>query len=407
LCCGGALVLPGDDEVLDPDALCKLLAHHRVTIVSTVPALLAGLGGRDDWPPSLRLILSGGEALPAHVAGRMRGTARLVNGYGLTETTVCSTYHAADPASSGASAVPIGRPIINTCVRVLDGELQLLPVGCTGELCVAGAGLARGYWRRPDLTADRFVPDPFGPPGSRMVRTGDQTRWLADATLEYRRRADAQVKIRGFRIELGEVEAQLARHPGVREAFVTSLEQAPDDRRLVAYLVPDAAGAPSRAELHGWLSERLPTFMVPSAFVPLDALPLTPNGKVDTAALPLPDGQALAAAYSPPQSALERRIAAIWQETLKVPQVGLDDNFFELGGNSLLIAQVHRRLRDELGADLTLVDMFKHTTVSALGRRLGKPAGPASSAPALQKEGERRRAALRDRAARARRRSRP
>jgi Phosphopantetheine attachment site/AMP-binding enzyme C-terminal domain len=162
---------------------------------------------------------------------------------------------------------------------------------------------------------------------------------------------------------------------------------------------------PSRAELHAWLSERLPTFMVPSAFVPLDALPLTPNGKVDASALPPPDGQAtLAAVYTPPQSALERRIAAIWQETLKVAQVGLDDNFFELGGNSLLIAQVHRRLRDELEADLSLVDMFKHTTVSALGRRLSARPAP-SSAPALHKEAERRRAALRDRAARARRRS--
>jgi amino acid adenylation domain-containing protein len=408
LCGGGALVMPTEAEVLDAEALHGLLVRHDVSIVSTVPAMLARLGG-EGWPPSLRLILSGGEALAAGEAERLRGAVRVANGYGLTETTVCSTYQFVDgPGAAARSFVPVGRPVVNTGVYVLDAEHNLLPAGCAGELYVSGAGLARGYWGRPALTAERFVPDPFGPPGARMYRTGDLGRFLPDGSLEYVRRADAQVKIRGHRVELGEIEAALGRHPGVREAAVIVHERAPGDRRLVAYLECEGE-PPSRGALHAWLSERLPAFMVPSAFVPLEALPLTPNGKVDRKALPSPDGgAALEGAYAPPQSALERRIAAVWQEALKVERVGVHDNFFELGGNSLLIAQVHRRLRDELRAELTLVDMFKHSTVSALARHLGGGADsrPPSPSPAIGEEAERRRAAMgrRQKAAQGRRR---
>jgi hypothetical protein len=360
-----------------------------------VPAVLAGLNAREGQLPPLRLLLSGGEALQAGDVSRLLGTAEVVNGYGLTETTVCSTFHRLRPEDLETKAwVPIGRPVINTTVHVLDGGLQCVPLGCRGELYVGGAGLARGYWRRPELTAERFVPNPFQP-GERLYRTGDVARWLPGGVLEYLSRAGDQVKIRGHRIELGEIEAALRRHPGVRDAFATAREDAPGDRRLVAYFTP-ADAAPTTSDLHAWLSERLPPHMVPAAFVSLPALPLTPHGKVDVKGLPAPDGArpSLAAAYAPPRSAVERRIATVWQEILKVDQVGLHDNFFELGGNSLLAARVHARLREALGADLALVEMFKYPTVSALAQRLGGAPDEPAAARGLQDEAQQRRAAL-------------
>ncbi|NPC80484.1 amino acid adenylation domain-containing protein, partial [Pyxidicoccus fallax] len=402
LCTGAALVLPTEGEVLDAELLLGLIARHDVSIVSTVPAVIAGLNARKDTLPSVRLVLSGGEALVAGDVEALLGTTTIVNGYGLTETTVCTTYHHLRPEDlKGRAWMPIGKPIINTDVYVLDARRQPLPVGCAGELYVGGLGVARGYWQRPELTAERFVANPFRP-GERMYRTGDVARWLPDGVLEYLHRADNQVKIRGFRIELGEVEAAVRRHPAVRDAFVMAREDAPGDRRLVAYVVLSEP-APTSSDLHGFLAETLPPYMVPSAFMVLPALPLTPNGKVDTRALPVPEGErpALAAAYAPPQSELERRIATIWQQVLKVSEVGLHDNFFELGGNSMLIAQAHRRLREELGANLALVDLFKLTTVSALARHLGN-AGDGEvdakeQARSIQDEAERRRAAMKNR----------
>ncbi|HSP79769.1 MAG TPA: non-ribosomal peptide synthetase, partial [Myxococcaceae bacterium] len=407
LCAGGTLVLPTEEEILDTEKLFELIARHGVTILSTVPAVLAGLNARQDTLPPIRLVLSGGEALVAGDVERLLERTTVVNGYGLTETTVCSTYHTVRPEDLKAHAwVPIGRPVINTEVYVLDGQQRLLPVGCPGELYVGGAGLARGYWGRPELTSERFVPHPFRP-DARLYRTGDRARWLPGGVLEYLHRADDQVKIRGFRIELGEVEAALRRHAEVRDAFVMAREDTPGERRLVAYVVLAGEGTTS-SELHTWLARSLPPYMVPAAFMPLPALPLTPNGKVDTRALPVPEGErpALAAAYAPPQSALERQIATLWQDVLQVAQVGLHDNFFELGGNSLLIARLHRRLRDELKADLALVDMFKYSTVSALAQHLSHEQDEAPAAQRIKDEAEKRRAALgrRQQAAQARRR---
>ncbi len=407
LCAGGTLVLPTEEEILDTEKLFELIARHGVTILSTVPAVLAGLNARRDTLPPIRLVLSGGEALVAGDVERLLERTTVVNGYGLTETTVCSTYHIVRSEDLKAHAwVPIGRPVINTEVYVLDGQQRLLPVGCPGELYVGGDGLARGYWGRPELTSERFVPHPFRP-DARLYRTGDRARWLPGGVLEYLHRADDQVKIRGFRIELGEVEAVLRRHAEVRDAFVMAREDTPGERRLVAYVVLAGEGTTS-SELHAWLSQSLPPYMVPAAFMPLSALPLTPNGKVDTRALPVPEGErpALAAAYAPPQSALERQIATLWQDVLQVAQVGLHDNFFELGGNSLLIARLHRRLRDELKADLALVDMFKYSTVSALAQHLSHKQDEAPTAQRIKDEAEKRRAALgrRQQAAQARRR---
>jgi amino acid adenylation domain-containing protein len=420
LCVGGTLVLPTEDQILDLEALVGLITRHGVTIASTVPAVIKALNARaaqaqgGDLGP-LRFLLSGGEALGASDVEHLLGKVTVVNGYGLTETTVCATYYPLAPQDLAAQGwVPIGRPIPNTTVYVLDAEQRVLPEGCPGELCVGGLGLARGYWNRPELTAERFVPDPFRP-GERMYRTGDLARRLEGGVLEYLHRVDDQIKIRGFRIELGEIEAALRRHPDIRDVFVTAREDTPGERRLVAYVV--AAGTLTTGALHPWLSEHLPPYMVPSAFVLLPALPLTAHGKVDTRALPAPDGHrtslglGLGAAYTPPQSELERRVAAVWQEVLKLDQVGIHDNFFELGGNSLLLAQAHRRLREALQADLALVDLFKYTTVSALAKHLGAKQGAAEKAPAthqrIQDEAHKRKEALARRQQAAKTRGRP
>jgi amino acid adenylation domain-containing protein len=409
LCVGGTLVLPTDEEVLDLERLIDLIARRGVTIASTVPAVIAGLNARGGSLAPLRLLLSGGEALSSRDVDRLLGGGlRIVNGYGLTETSVCATYHELRAEDLGASAwLPIGRPIVNTSVYVLDDHQHLVPAGCPGELYVGGAALARGYWRRHELTADRFLPDPFRP-GERIYRTGDLARRLPDGALEYLHRVDHQVKIRGFRIELGEVEAALRKHPGLHEVFVCAREDAPGDRRLCAYVVPEAAPAPSTSELHAFLADTLPPYMVPSAFVEIAALPLSLGGKVDVRALPAPDAlrPSLAVRYAPPASELERRIAGVWQEVLGVDRVGTHDNFFELGGNSLLLARVHRRLQEALRSDLALVELFKHSTVSALARHLSAADdGAAVERVRIRGEAVRRREALarRQHAARGRR----
>jgi amino acid adenylation domain-containing protein len=390
ICAGGTLVLPNENEMLDFEALFSLIARHHVTMLSTVPSTMARLNARKDALPRLRLILSGGEALALSDIDALLETVLIVNGYGLTETTVCSTYyHLAAQNFQPNANIPIGRPIINNQTYILSRQLQAMPIGVPGELYVAGVGLARGYLANPALTAERFVPNPFVTtederrttndelaarpvvhrPASfaRMYRTGDLARWLPEGVIEYLGRIDQQVKIRGFRIELGEIEACLSRHPAVQEAAVLAREDAPGNKRLVAYVVPLPEQKPTISALRSFLQERLPDYMVPAAFVVLDALPLTSNGKVHVAALPVPDSLRpdLEVTYTAPRSELEHTIAVVWQEALKVDKVGIHDNFFELGGHSLLLVQVHSRLR-ETYSQLSLVDMFKYPTISLL-----------------------------------------
>ncbi|MEA2601552.1 MAG: hypothetical protein QOF89_2544 [Acidobacteriota bacterium] len=390
LCADGALVLPDREEILDTAKLIELIVRAEVSILSTVPSLIATLNAMKDELPRLRLILCGGEALTAGDVDHILESATIVNGYGLTETTVCSTIHTvslADVQSGGT--LPIGRPLMNHQLYILDPELNLMPIGCVGHLYIAGDGLARGYFGNPALTADRFVPDPFGR-GERMYRTGDLAFWLPDGNIAYRGRHDHQVKIRGFRIELGEIETVLGTHPGVAQTAVVPRQEKPGEKRLVAYVVaaPGAAPAPTAGELLGWLRERLPEYMVPSAFVFLAALPVSPNGKVDVRSLPAPERlrPELEAAYAAPKSELERIIAAVWLEELGVEKVGIHDNFFDLGGHSLLLAKVHARLREVLERDLSLVDLFKNPTVAslaaALSRPLARPEEPRRSRPA-------------------------
>jgi len=377
LCAGGALVLAPETEFLDMEAFFDLLARQQVTIVSTVPSFITGLNARKANLSQLRLLLSGGEALTANDINYLLQSVAVINSYGVTETTVCSTYHSLSPESTnGGSGVPIGHPIINTDAYVLDENLNHLPVNCPGELYIAGPGLARGYLDNPALTAQRFVPNPYSP-GARMYRTGDLARRLPDGALEYLQRVDNQVKIRGFRIELGEIEAALKSYPDVLDAVVLAHRNGGDARRLIAY-VSHGATEVSQEVLYSWLVDRLPPYMAPSHIIVLETLPLTPNGKIDVHALPDPGAMrpALGAEYVAPQSDLERAIAAIWQAVLHIETVGIHDNFFELGGNSLLIAQVHQRLRDELKLELSLVDMFKYPTIHTLAfNRRGKDSG--------------------------------
>ncbi|HEY0512849.1 MAG TPA: amino acid adenylation domain-containing protein [Thermoanaerobaculia bacterium] len=386
LCADGALVLPDREEILDTARLIELIARSQVSILSTVPSLIATLNAMKEELPKLRLILAGGEALSAGDVDRILESATIVNGYGLTETSICSTSYPVGMADLQAGgALPIGRPLMNHQLYILDPELNLMPIGCTGSLYIAGDGVSRGYRNNPRLTADRFVPDPFEP-GGRMYRTGDLASWLPDGNVLFRGRADQQVKVRGFRIELGEIETVLGAHRCVAEAAVVPRQEA-GEKRLVAYVVtgPEEAdaGEPLTAGiLLAHLRERLPEYMVPSAFVFLPALPLSPNGKVDARALPAPERvrPELEAAYAAPKSELERIIAAVWQEALAVDTVGIHDNFFDLGGHSLLLARVHSRLREVLGRDLSLVELFKNPTVSSLAAALSAPAAALETA---------------------------
>jgi acyl carrier protein len=263
--------------------------------------------------------------------------------------------------------VPIGGPIANTQVYVLDGELAPVPIGVPGELYLGGIGLARGYRHRPGLTADRFCPNPYGPPGSRLYRTGDRARWRPDGSIEYLGRTDTQIKLRGYRIELGEIERVLGQQPGVREAVVLLRADDPGDPRLVGYVVPTGE-PPSPATLRTVLQAQLPAYMVPQTWVVLETVPLTPNGKLDRGALPAPGGDrpTLEVGYVPPRTAIETTLVGIWQQVLGLDRVGIYDNFFELGGHSLLGFQLLNRLREDFSVQIPLQILFDRPTVAGL-----------------------------------------
>jgi acyl carrier protein len=296
----------------------------------------------------------------------------LINLYGPTETTVWSTTH---PVMELGSTVPIGRPIANTEIYILDNALQPMPAGVPGEMFIGGEGVAGGYLNRPELTAEKFVRHPFSAdPKARLYRTGDRARYREEGTIEYLGRLDHQVKIRGHRVELGEIESALRLHSGVRECVVYVWECEPGDQRLTAYIVPARLPRVSADALRHFLGARLPEHMIPSAFVPLDSLPLTPNGKVDRKSLPQPGElrPELTAAYVAPRTELETIIASVWRELLRIERVGLHDNFFDLGGHSLLVVRAQAKLRETLGLDLPIVRLFQYPTISALTKFLSE-----------------------------------
>ncbi|WP_244237808.1 non-ribosomal peptide synthetase, partial [Corallococcus llansteffanensis] len=343
---------------------------------------------------SVRHLLTGGDVVSAPHARRVVETLRVpvINGYGPTESTVfATTFHLTDAAHTGAS-LPIGRPLGNTRVYVLDAHGQPVPVGVPGELFIGGEGLARGYVEQPALTAERFVPDAFcGQPGARLYRTGDQARWSAQGTLEFLGRLDAQVKLRGYRIELPEVEAALLRHPEVREAVVLVREDAPGDKRLVGYVT--TPHALDTALLRAFLQQRLPEYMVPSALVRLDVLPLTAQAKVDRKALPPPEAGASPSAdrYVAPRTPTEALLATLWAEVLRRDRVGVTEDFFALGGHSLLAVRLAAGIRARTGQSLPLAALFQAPTIEQLARFLGREPAPTSSLVAIQRGGPSRR----------------
>jgi amino acid adenylation domain-containing protein len=369
---GGSIVVYADAAGADVP-IRRVFAEGRVDVVKLTPAHLALLGESELRAGRVQRLIVGGEELKAPLARAVveasGGRLELYNEYGPTETVVGCMVHRFDADHDRDAAVPIGRPISNTRIYLLDTAVEPVPVGVVGELHVGGVGVARGYLERPELTAERFVADPFGEPGARMYRTGDLGRWRSDGTLEFLGRNDFQVKVRGFRIELGEIEARLAEQPGVRGAVVLAREDVPGDRRLVAYYA--AAETVEVDALRAQLSASLPEYMVPSAYVRLEALPLTPNGKVDRGALPAPEGEAYGArAYEAPAGGVEAALAEIWAELLGIERVGRWDHFFGLGGHSLLAVQVISRVREVLGVEATLGEIFLRPVLAELARAL-------------------------------------
>ncbi len=372
-----AVAAPGDHR--DPQRLLELIQTHQVTTLHFVPSMLQAFVGHPQIEAcsSLRQIVCSGEALPAELQARVfqrLPQAHLYNLYGPTEAAIDVSHWTC--VDEDRHAVPIGRPIANLRLHVLDPQLNRVPVGVPGELYLAGIGLARGYHGRPELTAERFVPDPFGPPGARMYRSGDLVRWREDGAIDYLGRIDHQVKIRGFRVELGEIEALLLAQPGVAEAVVVARDTQ-IGKQLVAYLVTDEAqlGVDEAAWSNGLktaLKTQLPEHMLPAALVRLAQMPLSPNGKLERRALPEPQWQVRQ--YRAPVGELQMALAAIWQTLLEVPQVGLDDNFFELGGHSLLATQAVAQIRQQLGLEVPLRAFFELDNLAALADSLQQQA---------------------------------
>jgi natural product biosynthesis luciferase-like monooxygenase protein len=354
-------------------AIPALIARHKVTHLQCTPSM-AGLltADRDSRLAlrGLRAMMVGGEALSAAQAQDLGELVlgKLINMYGPTETTVWSSTYT---VTGSETTIPIGRPIANTALYILDHRMQLVPVGSPGDVYIGGMGAARGYWKRPDLTADRFVSDPFGGPDGRLYRTGDVASYRPDGNVEFLGRSDGQVKLRGYRIELGEIEALLDGHPAVGRSVVLAREDTPGDRRLVAYVTPaGAAGVPVK-ELRDHLRAKLPEFMVPSHFVEIREFPLTPNLKIDRKALPPPGATPVPevrVGHVPSErlGGLERQLVSIWQEVLGVPRVDVHDDFFDLGGHSLLTIQLHRRISPLVDRPVAIADLFRYSTVRKL-----------------------------------------
>ncbi|WP_369981521.1 amino acid adenylation domain-containing protein [Xanthomonas bundabergensis] len=384
---GARLLVIPQPVLMDPQALGEALREGQATL------LLLTVGLFNEYVNAfglsfagLKYLLIGGDVLdPRSVARALQGPsppAHLLNCYGPTEATTFATTYRVASVSEGMHSIPIGRPIANAQVYVLDARGEPMPIGVAGELHIGGAGVARGYLHRPELTAERFPGDRFAKdPGARMYRTGDLCRWRPDGTLEYLGRNDFQVKVRGFRIELGEIEARLAACAGVREAVVLAREDVPGDKRLVAYVVPQDGHVLAVAALREALSQVLPEYMVPSAFVTLAVLPLTPNGKLDRKALPAPDQAAVASrSYEAPVGEVEQALATIWHELLGLAQVGRHDHFFELGGHSLLAVRLVTRVRATLGVELALREVFAQPVLALLAKTVSAAAATVQEA---------------------------
>ncbi|MFE0459601.1 amino acid adenylation domain-containing protein [Kitasatospora sp. NPDC058965] len=381
---GGRLVVMSHDTARSPEELHRLLVEEQVTVLNQTPSAFRSLAHLPTDRLALRAVVFGGEKLEIADLGSWTGLDHLalVNMYGITETTVHVTYHRiGEPDLANPTVSPIGTPMPDLGIHLLDPHGRLVPLGVVGEIHVSGPGLARGYLGRPDLTAEKFVPNPYGPPGTRLYRSGDLARRNPDGTLESVGRADDQVKIRGYRIELGEIQNTLATHPDIAEAVVLVRDQ-----QLAAYLVPAAGAAPTVAELRAHAAQLLPAYMVPAAFVLLPVIPLTGNGKTDKRALPAPDFGTPEAEFTAPRTVTEQRFAELWATVLRQDRVSVTAGFFDLGGDSISAVALVGALR-AAGYDLSVRDVFEHRTVAALAEQvthLPADAQPAAVAPFAQ-----------------------
>jgi amino acid adenylation domain-containing protein len=367
-------VIPQDVR-LDGEALLAFLRQNRLDAFDCVPSQLkllleAGFLTDSEWVPWAGL--PGGEAIDTVTWQKLKEApaTEFYNMYGPTECTVDSTICR---VSTACEQPTIGRPASNAQFYVLDCHLKPVPIGVSGELHIGGAGVGRGYHNRPELTAEKFIPNPFSNEmGARLYKTGDLVRYLPDGNLEFLGRIDHQEKIRGFRIELGEITETLKQHPNLQEAVVMAREDRPGDKRLAAYVVPENKTVPNINELRNFLQQKLPVYMVPSAFVMMEALPLTPNGKLDQRALPAPEQNRPDSeiAYVEPRTQMEERLAEIWKEVLGVDLIGVFDNFFQLGGHSLLATQVISRVRDSFQVQLPVRDLFQASTIAGLAEKI-------------------------------------
>jgi amino acid adenylation domain-containing protein len=374
LLAGGRVVVASLEVASDGAAMRRALIEHGVTVMQATPVtwrLLLEAGGP---PPGQLKVLCGGEPLPPDLATALLSHGvELWNMYGPTETAIWSTL---DRVTSSES-ITVGRPIANTEVFILDAYGKPAPVGVVGEIFIGGDGVARGYLDRPELTAERFVRNPFRDTAARLYRTGDLARYRADGRIEILGRADNQVKLRGYRIELGEIEAVVAQQTSVRDVAVIAREDVAGDKRLVGYVTAAGGGVPTAADLRTAVRQWLPDYMVPSAFVLLDSMPRTPNGKINRKALPAPDidqARVVGAAYVPPETELQRTIAQVWSSVLRLEQVGLHDNFFDLGGHSFLLLKVHQQLSALLEKPISVADLFRFPNVHSLARHLSEQA---------------------------------
>lgn len=370
---GATLYLGTKDALLPGLKLIKRLHNYRITHVLLPPSALAVMPVEE--LPTLETIIVGGEACTADLVQKWATGRRFFNAYGPTETTVCATVNQCVPSDQ---KIPIGRPIANIQIYVLDQQLQPVPIGVAGELHIGGVGLARGYLHRPELTAEKFIPNPFDKSEiksqkSKLYKTGDLARYLPDGKLEFLGRIDHQVKIAGFRIELGEIEAALRQHPQVEQAVVVAREDIPGDKRLIAYVVANSdLGKMSYRTVRDYLRQKLPDFMIPSALIQINALPLTPNGKIDRINLPVPANirQELAENFVPPSTPTEQILSVIWGEVLGLQQIGINDNFFELGGNSLLAISIISRIQEAFSVELPLNYLFTTSTIALVAQEI-------------------------------------
>jgi amino acid adenylation domain-containing protein len=366
---GATLVLARRETILSSPQLIELLQTEKVTAAILPPSMLSVLPAAG--LPDLRIIISAGENCTAEIVEKWAPGRRFFNGYGPTEATVGPTLHQVRKITG---KIPIGQPLSNIRTYLLDAYLNPVPLGVPGELHLGGVCVARGYHQRPEMTAEKFIPDPFSPePGARLYKTGDLARYLPDGVLEFLGRIDHQVKVRGFRIEVSEIETVLANHNQIKDVLVLARADKSGLNRLVAYWVPQNGAPVEPGELRQYLQERLPEYMVPSLFIALEKFPLSPNGKVDRKALPEPaDGFARQATFVKPGNELEQKLAEIWQEVLGLEKVGVHDNFFEIGGHSLAMVKVHAALCEYLQKEISVVEMFKYPTIQSLGRFLNE-----------------------------------